>query len=275
MASGVAEQMALVDSLRRCKGLSTWFRFSIYVAPANLRLFIMNSIEQNLEIWRASLMTSIPIAGLVSRNPTAYKWKAPFRCWLIREAAFWRVTDLLTQSCSLHQQGHVLGARILLRSSFETLAVMIYLNHKVRQLLESKTTFQLFSRDTTQLALGSRNRSTGSDAVNVLTMLDKGDKTYVGLRKFYDDLSESAHPNFEGMVWGYSKVDHDEYETHFSNRWVELHGEQHLKSMELCMMAFHHEYNSVWPDLMKKLEDWIVENAEHLEANKNGPSRQE
>ena len=91
-------------------------------------------------------MASIPVAGLFSRNSAAYKWKAPFRCWLLREAASWRMTDLLTQSYALHQQGHCLGARILLRSAFETLATLIYLNHKMRQVVNDKLNFRLFSQ---------------------------------------------------------------------------------------------------------------------------------
>jgi hypothetical protein len=101
--------------------------------------------------------------------------------------------------------------------------------------------------------------------------LDKSDKRYPGLRGIYDSLSESAHPNFEGMVWGYSKVDHNEYETNFSNRWMDLYGEQHLNSMELCMMTFHHEYDDVWTGLIEKLESWIVANDALLEATKDAP----
>lgn len=214
-------------------------------------------------------MASIPVAGLLSRNPVAYKWKAPFRCWALREAAFWRITDLLTQSYALHQQKHCLGARILLRSAFETLATLIYLNHKMQKVVDDKLNFHLFSQETVVLTLGSRNGSTNQVAINILTMLDRGDKRYPGLRSLYDRLSESAHPNYEGMVSGYSKTDHDEYETHFSNRWMQLYGEQHLESLDLCMMSFHVEYDTVWTDLMEKLEGWIVTNDARLEATKN------
>ncbi len=229
----------------------------------------MDTIERNLENWRASLLQSIPLGGLISRNSIAYKWKAPFRCWVLREAAFWRVTDLLTQSYALHQQGHVLGARILLRSGFETLATLLYLNHNVEAVLSGTLNFHEFSHMTTRQAGGSKNDPAHPSAVNVITMLDKGDKRYPGLRSLYDSLSESAHPNFEGMVWGYSKVDHDESETNFSNRWTELHGEQHLKSLELCMMIFHHEYDDVWVELIDRLESWIVANDDMLEVTKN------
>lgn len=231
----------------------------------------MDTVEQNLANWQASLMKSIPVGGLLSRNSVAYKWKAPFRCWVLREAAFWRVTDLLTQSHALHQQGHGLGARILLRSGFETLATLIYLNLKMQAVMDGKLNFHKFGQVTTQLVGGRKNDTEGPVAINIVTMLDHGDKRYPGLRGIYDSLSESAHPNFEGMVWGYSKVNHDEYETNFSNRWMALYGERHLNSLDLCMFTFHHEYNDVWVDLMNRLEGWIVANDARLEATKDDP----
>jgi hypothetical protein len=228
----------------------------------------MNTVEQNLANWKNSLLSSIPIGGLLSRNPVAYKWKVAFRVWMLREAVFWRLNDLMTQSYALHEQGHGLGARILLRSGFESLATLIYLNQLIRQVLDGKLSFHDFGNKTATLLLGSRDCSTDHQSVNIMTVLEKSDKRYPGIVKLYSILSESAHPNYEGMVVGYSKVDHDEYETHFSNRWMELHGERHLESMELCMGTFHHEYNDVWPDLMEKLEDWMVTNDAELESTK-------
>lgn len=228
----------------------------------------MEHIEQNLANWRASHMVSIPVAGLLSRNPTAYKWKALFRCWVLREATFWRVTDLLTQSISLHRQGHGLGSRILLRSGFETLAALIYLNHNIQGVLDGKLEFHSFCELTNRQLGGSKNISERPEAINVITMMQKGDKQYPGLRGMYDSLSESAHPNFEGLVWGYSKVDHEEYETKFSNRWLELYGNEHNKSVELCMEIFEHEYDLVWAELIEKLESYVVANDAKLEATR-------
>jgi len=234
----------------------------------------MDNIETELNNWRASHVANIPIGGLISRNPIAYKWKAPFRCWLLRETAFWRVTDLLTQSYTLHQQGHGLGARILLRSGLETLALLIYLNHNMRAVLEKRLNFHEFGHLTIRLVAGSKDKPRLASAVNVITMLDKGDKRYPGLRGIYDSLSESAHPNFEGMMWGYSKVNHDEYETDFSNRWMEIYGGKHSDSMELCMTTFVHEYEDVWVELMEKLETWLVTNDTMLESTRDDLPRE-
>lgn len=232
----------------------------------------MDTIAQNLSNWRASLMQSIPVAGLISREPVVYKWKAPFRCWLLREAAFWRVTDLLTQSYALHQQGHALGARILLRSGFETLATLIYLNQLMQKVADSELDFHEFGTKTSILLLGSRDGSTHHQSLNIVTILQKCDRRYPGLEKLYGTLSESSHPNYEGLLAGYSKFDHDEYETSFSNRWMEIYGGSYLGSIERCMETFHHEYDDVWTSLMENLENWIVENDDRLEAAKNTPA---
>jgi|AGTN01.1.fsa_nt_gi hypothetical protein len=230
----------------------------------------MNAVEQNLASWKESLFLSIPVGGLLSRNPVAYKWKAPFRVWMLRETVFWRLYDLMTQSYALHQQGHGLGARILLRSGFESLATLIYLNQLMLQVLDGKLNFHAFSGKTTTLLLGSRNNEHRPRSLNIITVLEKCDKRYPGLMALYADLSESAHPSYEGLCIGYSKIDHEEYETTFSNRWMELYGDRHLSSMDLCMSTFHLEYNEVWPALMEKLESWIEANDADLAEQERG-----
>lgn len=216
-------------------------------------------------------MSSIPVGGLVSRNPTVYKWKAPFRVWMLREAVFWRLHDLMTQSYALHQQQHGLGARILLRSGFESLATLIYLNQLMQQVLDCELSFHVFGERTSVLLLGSRDGSTPYQSINIVTILQKCDKRYPGIEKIYASLSESAHPNYSGMVGGYSKTDYDNYETHFSNRWMELYGDRHLEAMELCMSTFQHEYDEVSSTLLDQLEVWIEVNDAELEATKNDP----
>lgn len=228
----------------------------------------MQDVEQNLANWKVSLFPKIPVGGLLARSPIAHKWRAPFRSLMLREAAFWREQDLMAQSYALYQQEHVLGARILLRSGYETLATMIYLNLLMADVLDGNLGFHDFGDKTTALLLGTRNNEDMPAAINILTVLGKCDKRYPGIMDLYADLSESAHPNYEGLCAGYSKASHDEYETVFSNRWMELHGGKHLDGMRLCMGTFHHEYDAVWPELFEALEKWIEANDAELEATK-------
>jgi hypothetical protein len=228
----------------------------------------MNTVEQALANWKNSLRATIELGGLYSKNSTAHKWKAPFRSFVLRESVFWRLQDLLTQSNALHQFGHALGARILLRSGFETVATLIYLNQLTASVLDGKLDFHAFSEKTSVLLLGSRNRTTKHTAQSILTVLEKCDKRYPGLKNLYDDLSESAHPNFEGICMGYSTVDHDNNVTNFSNRWAEMYGDGHVRSMQICMELFEVEYDKVWKVQMEQLEAWMEANDSMLEATK-------
>jgi hypothetical protein len=225
-------------------------------------------IDSALEAWKDSLFPSIPLGGLYARNKVAHKWKATYRSFVLREAICWRLQDLMSQSWLLHQQGHGLGARILLRSALETLAMLIYLNQLMQGVLNRKLDFHVFSDKTTALLTGSRNDDAGPQAVNILTVLEKCDRRYPGIKSMYHDLSESAHPNWEGLCSGYSTVDHDQHETIFSNRWMELHGNRHPDLLVLCIQTFYDEYNDVWDSLFTRLENWIEENDDELEATK-------
>lgn len=205
----------------------------------------------------------------MARNEVAHKWKATYRSLQLRECVHWRMQDLLEQAVSLHQQGHVLGGRILLRSAFETIAVLIYLNQQMEKVVAGTVNFHAFSKKTEALVMGSRDESTPLDAINILTMLDAADKKYVGIRKLYDRLSETAHPNYAGLSEGYTHIDHDEYVVKFTNRWMEFYGDKFEPGIMLCIETFTHEYDVAWSGAFEQLETWIAENDAMLEATKN------
>jgi hypothetical protein len=229
----------------------------------------MDNVGQTLADWKSSLLPCIQVGGLLARSRVAHKWKTPFRCLVLREALFWRLHDLLTQSYLLHQNGHALGARILLRSAFESLATLIYLNQHIQEVVDGKLNFHTFGERVSRLLIGSKIDKEGVQSINILTVLDKCEKRYTGLTALYGHLSESAHPSLEGLCIGYSVFDRTELETNFSNRWTELYGHRHLAGMELCMRAFELEYNNVWAELFEKLERWLEANDAELEATKN------
>jgi hypothetical protein len=231
----------------------------------------MDDVEKVLEVWNSSVCKKVDLGGLISRNPTAHKWKATYRSIVLRELTFWRVTDLLNQMVALSNAGHILGARILLRSTIETLAILIYLNQKTKAVLNGEETFNTFSNITSQLMLGSKNNTTKIEAINVThTILEKWcERKYPGIFELYADLSESAHPNYEGVCHGYSYVNERDYETVFKNRWGELYGDK-LGELTLDFMRiFEHEYNDVWPAEFEKLEKWLEDNDEKLESERS------
>ena len=143
----------------------------------------------------------------------------------------------------------------------------------VQQMKMSKVTkgqydFDEFSKLTNRLMLGGRREDSPYAAINILSVLDRAEKKYPGLRKAYDDLSESAHPNCDGMGIGFSKIDRENYVTIFESRWHKMFARSQLPLIELCLRIFESEYNDVWLEAMENFELWLVENDAELESKR-------
>lgn len=228
----------------------------------------VDDLEAYLVTWKASLCQEIAVGGLFTRNEIVHKWKAPWRSLLLRESVAWRLQDLLEQSHILYSSSHLLGARILLRSGFETMAILIHLNQTMRQVVAGTLDFHEFSVKTSKLLLGSRDKTTNYEAINILTVIQKADKRYAGLEGWYVALSESAHPNYEGMLFGYSEADEHNQVTTYKNQWVKRYGRLHIASIEACISVFVAEYNNEFSPAFEALELWIEQNDLTLEATK-------
>ena len=112
-----------------------------------------------------------------------------------------------------------MGAIILVHSAFEALGVLIYINEKTESVLRGEESLFAFEDTTTRLMLGSKNQSTPEASINILTVLERCEEKYPGILSIYGELSESAHPNFDGMYRGYSRVDEKKFITKFANQW--------------------------------------------------------
>ena len=230
----------------------------------------MESPAERVARWSESLCQNVPVAGLIARCPVAHKWKAPFRALVLRETLFWRMHDLAQQTLLLTDHRHLLGARTLLRAGIETLALLIFLNHRISAVVARQYSFFEFDALTKQLLLGSRTPGASHVAISTLTVLEKAEKEHPGLKSMYDRLSESAHPNFDGVLYTYSSSDPEKYETSFSNRWAHVFGPEQEPAMTFVFAIFEHEYDKVWPERFDRLEAWLRDNDTELEQQKNG-----
>lgn len=228
---------------------------------------VLDAELQRLAMCRCE---KIELAGLFARNPTAHKWKAFNRTIVLRELIYWRFHDLLVQVQLLASQKHALGARILLRSALETVAMLVFINFKMQQVLDGKVGFQEFGDSTSKLLLGSRDESTSLEAINILTVLKKCGSKHPGLVQLHELLCEAAHPNFDGLLGGYGETDHKNHVTHFVNSWKERWGVDQYQAVVQCISTFEHEYNDVWPPLYESLERWVEHNDADFEAQQNG-----
>lgn len=223
--------------------------------------------KNNFFELKESLCKEIDIGGLFKRNPVAHKWKVTNRCLTIREASAWRFYDLIEQSVNLYFNSHKLGAEILLRSALETLAIIIFTNQKMESIIRTKTGFHEFSKSTTRLLLGSKNDTTKFNAINVLSILQKCEKRYSGIISVYNNLSEVAHPNYEGLCRNYTKFDSENLVTSLGN-FTEESLNDIPKIIETLTTIFDTEYNDIWPLNFDKFEIWIEKNDAQLEASK-------
>jgi hypothetical protein len=225
----------------------------------------MDDIRETLDAWGKSLCSEVTVGGLLSRNRTAHKWKVTLRVLIVRECICWRTHDLLSQALLLHSHGHALGSRILIRSAFESVALLVYLNEQIRAVPRGTISFDAFQTLSMRLLMGSKNGSTDHAAVNVLTLLEKCDKKFEGILAQYHSLSESAHPNFDGVCMSYSRSDKETLSTSFRNNLLEMHGRGNVAGIELCILLFNSEYNDEWPAAFQELENWLVANDAELE----------
>jgi len=230
----------------------------------------MKEIRELLDRWAQSLCREVSVGGLISRCRIAHKWKAPYRTIVVREALLWRMHDLGQQIVLLAESNHILGSRILLRSAIETLCLLIYLNHKTQSVLSGTLPFLEFEEISKQLLIGSKNGATSLTAVNVLTVLKQADKVHPGLSEMHQHLSESAHPNFDGVLLSYTETDPKEFETRFLNNLKKFFGEEQEPAIALVFEIFESEYNIVWHQQMMQLEDWLRHNDAMLEAQRAG-----
>jgi len=215
--------------------------------------------DERLLRWKQSLPTEVSVGGLLARAKV-HKWKAPFRTLVAREALLWRMHDLGAQIQCLRNAGFVLGQRILLRSALETLAILIYINLKIGLVSEGSLPLNDFDEITKQLLMGSKNKSTPVMAVNILTALKHAESQHPGLVAMHEHLSESAHPNYDGVLYGYSTLKAEEYTTRFSNQFELMFGAEQDAAGEFVFAVFEHQYNRVWPQSFEKLEKWLADN---------------
>lgn len=223
--------------------------------------------------WKSSLCPRIELAALISRNGTAHKWKATYRTIVLRELVCWRLVELMEELALLSRERPTLGSVILLRSAFETLSILIYINQKIESVLRDETSFFDFCSTTSRLMLGSKNKTTEYAAINIISVLELCEKKYPGILALYGDLSESAHPNYDGVCSGFSRIDEANFTTEFEDRWSEKYLTRLQAGIDLCVEVFQSEYNDVWPSNFEALERWLVDKDKWLEENKPSARR--
>lgn len=229
----------------------------------------MTDIEKTLQNYHGSLCNKIDLTSLCARSHIAHKWKLTFRLIVLREGLSYRVVDILEQAYLLGHTNKIVGARILTRSALESVCLLIYMNQSMQLVVENKMSFNDFEDITTRLLFGAQNIKKMPPPINVKTLIEKSDSKYIGIKKIYDALCETAHPNYNGVCGGYIKLNAKEIEADFGIFWEERYGSQHESAIRLCIEIFEEEYNKQWVIWFEALEQWLEKNDRRLERQRN------
>ena len=195
-----------------------------------------------VESISAHLPSSVDIVAL------GVKSKTPYHLLAAREALIWRTEELARGACEMLARDD-LAAGILLTRAVAESAAFVRSKYSPEQLHDN---FQ-------RMFLGWKQKGEPDfpEAINIMTLIDRMDKTIPGVRSGYDQLSEFSHPNWSGVSGLFSLIDKQQYITYFGRN---LRNRTHPKEMACNLLVaslelFRYAYNSI----SEKLPAYLAE----------------
>ena len=203
--------------------------------------------------------------------------KLPYKITDYHFALTWRFTELARSALENFEQERLAVAILLTRGAIESAAGLWYAYTKVDVAVRAGITGDLDDA-AMRLLLGRRNNpeTDALQAISVLTFVDSFDKQMqragfeVGFRALYDDLSEVAHPNWEGTLGLYGNINREAIWTDFGpgvrTAVAEVHRGNGLLALSTALKLFEHA-NSELSDLLPRLR---VICAREIRAKRDG-----
>jgi hypothetical protein len=191
---------------------------------------------------------------------TSWKAKLPFFTATLRECLLYRVAELGLSACNLVKGGELVSAAVLIRALLESVALLVLLDQRVREAVESGKIQDLDKLVSSGL-VGCKNGMTPVEALNVLTILKHAAKRYDGLEQLYQQLSEMAHPNWGGLLGAYGTLNEAERLYQLSKTKLPL--PMLLLPLRAGLEVFIHTYNSMEPHLHQLVD--VCDNSLALE----------
>ena len=172
----------------------------------------LSKLELLVNNIRETLVSSVEASSFPSNT------MIPFKTFSLRESLLHRISDLGSTAYNLFYEQNALSGIIITRSILETVSILYLLTDKIEKRIESED-LELFDKYLTRLILGSKNKSSDFEAINVLSGIDSWTIKEKGIRKMYNDLSEFAHPNWWGNLAIMGKIDRNNYKLDFGKEF--------------------------------------------------------
>lgn len=144
------------------------------------------------------------------------------RIALLRGALRTRCSELAQASIDCLKAHQPAAAVTLVRATIESVVVLYDLKLKLAQLSANRTLegMEVLDEFLTTALFGSRRNNLERRAQNILNRIERVAKEIPAIEGVYDNLSEVAHPNSDGIVQLY--LSHDESTGHWSFSSVNL-----------------------------------------------------
>lgn len=208
-----------------------------------------------VETFGASLPDRVQAAALTLKS------KIPFKAVSIRELLLHRVHALAGAAVELFESNRVIPAVILTRAVVETTAVMFTLHERLVRFLENQRTGELDDFLMRNL-VGARNNPEMPISINILTLVDRVEKTIPGFRSSYDGLCECAHPNWAGAFGAYGEVDRQKLELKLGPSSRTAAFSAGVSALSGALLTFHYYYNDS-ADLVARVNDHYEQGGSH------------
>jgi hypothetical protein len=185
--------------------------------------------------------------------------KVPYHAALLDAGLSYRILELAEGSLNMVDARRFVAGAIIARACVETAALHFYVGKKVLSACDSgeiqEATDILYRALTGSTAYGDATVK----PINVLTAIDHTDKTFHGIRSFYDQQSEFAHPNWWGSHGAFG-VDEREDGIEFaqeSSRTID--GTEVVRGLRLALVIFDYsqrKLRNAMPTFSTVCDEW-------------------
>lgn len=187
-------------------------------------------------------------------------YRPTFNIDCYREAVLHRFVDLMEGAATSLENTQFIPALVSARAAQETFSVLAYINFKLEK-FESDKDLRALLDITKRLSIGWKGDAEFPEMINVLTCVDFVNKKLdPSFRRLYDSLSESAHPNYSGVLGSYSLANHDtlEVKVGLNEGAAERLCENVTSTILICSILFENIQSS-YENLMNKALDNCIE----------------
>lgn len=185
--------------------------------------------------------------------------KTPFKAFHLREALYYRMTDLSGAAIDLYKQNRIVPAIVIIRAAYETAALCFYVYKNLNQAIE-KHDFIEMDHFLMNASIGGRDDEIPYKAFNAITTIKHLDKIFSGLKTMYDGLCEIAHPNWMGCAGAYSTLNTVEHYVEFSLKNKSIPSGVGLGELFAALIVFEKYYNEIegiLPEVIKLCEEGV------------------